>query len=125
MLYSREFLERVKGRLAPGGLYVQWAPTRRAVETFAAAFPHALLLKPGNIMLGSEQPILNAQRILLQRLADPAAVRHFARGNPTAGDLGALIAAQPEAWGPGDHRPSASLTDMFPRDEFFLSNRSR
>jgi hypothetical protein len=36
LLYSEEFLRQVRGRLAPGGLYVQWTPTRRAVETFGA-----------------------------------------------------------------------------------------
>ena len=125
MLYSREYLEQVRSRLAPGGLYVQWAPTRRVVETFAAAFPHAVLLKPGNIMIGSERAIPELREILLRRLVDPEVVSHFERGNSAVGDVTAMIAAQPEVWGPGSPRPTAPLTDMAPRDEFFLNNRVR
>ncbi len=121
MLYSREFLERVRARLAPGGLYVQWAPTRRAAETFAAVFPHVVLLKPAGILIGSERPLLEPREILLQRLTDPVIARHLARGNPAAGDLSAAIADPPETWSPGGQRLPAPLTDMFPRDEFFLN----
>jgi len=53
MLYSEEFLTQVRARLAPGGLYVQWAPTPRTVETFVAVFPHVVMLQPISIMLGS------------------------------------------------------------------------
>ena len=123
MLYSREYLERVRARLAPGGLYVQWGPTRRVVNTFAAAFPHVVLLKPAGILIGSDQPLLKSRETLLQRLADPAVARHLARGNPAVDDLSALIAGEPETWLPSTPRPPAPLTDMFPRDEFFLNNR--
>jgi hypothetical protein len=50
MLFSREFLEAARERLAPGGVYLQWLhtngiqgdeeePTAMALRTFAAVFP--------------------------------------------------------------------------------------
>jgi predicted membrane-bound spermidine synthase len=125
LLYSREFLEQVRGRLAPGGLYVQWVPTRRAIETFAAVFPHAVLLRPANIMVGSDAPIpAGAAERLLARLAEPAAAAHLARGgSATAAELAALLdPARTLSWRPGDPRGPATLTDMFPRDELFVNN---
>ncbi len=95
------------------------------VETFAAAFPHAVLLRPANILVGSDLPIPDAGRRLAERLADPAVVAHLARGNGGTGseDLVPLVAGEPPAvWGPEDARVPAPLTDMFPRDEFFVNN---
>ena len=51
MLFSREFLEAVRDRLTPGGVYLQWfhtnglqgneaEPTALALRTFAAVFPY-------------------------------------------------------------------------------------
>jgi hypothetical protein len=33
-----------------------------------------------------------------------------------------MFARAPLAWGPGSARAEASLTDVFPRDEFYLNN---
>ncbi|MBY0335536.1 MAG: fused MFS/spermidine synthase [Acetobacteraceae bacterium] len=121
LLYSREYLEEVRDRLAPGGLYVQWAPTWRVVDTFAAVFPHAVLLKPASIMIGSDRPIPLDQQALVAALRDGHAVAHAARGNPRATDLGAMIAGPMQVWTPATPRVEAPLTDMFPRDEFFLN----
>ena len=124
MLYSREFMEQVRRRLAPGGLYVQWAPTWRVVDTFTAVFPHAVMLRPWAIMLGSDQSIPDARARLLARLAEPAVAAHLARGNPAeAAAMAALVDWESRGWMPGDPRPEAPLTDMRPRDEFFINNR--
>jgi hypothetical protein len=48
MLYSREFLEAARGRLAPGGVYAQWfhayetdsAVVALVLRTYASVFPH-------------------------------------------------------------------------------------
>ncbi len=122
VLYSREYLEQVRRRLAPGGLYVQWAPTERAVETFASAFRHAILLLPANIMVGSDRPLQDVPATLTRRLVEPAVAAHIRRGNPAVGDLAAMIADPPRVWGPDDIRTADPLTDMFPRDEFFVNN---
>ena len=123
LLYSAEFLAQVRARLAPGGLYVQWAPTWRVVDTFAAAFPHAVLLTPVNVMIGSDRPIALDQEALLALLRSPAMVDFARRANPAAGDLGQLVAGPVTRWSPETPRVRPPLTDMMPRDEFFLNHR--
>ncbi|MDB5374915.1 MAG: spermidine synthase [Belnapia sp.] len=123
MLYSSEYLALVRRRLAPGGLYVQWAPTWRAVATFTAAFPHAVMLRPANIMIGSESPIDHAA--LPGRLAEASVVQHLRRGNPRLEAPQDLIANPPLMWRPDTPRLGEVLTDMRPRDEFFLNNGIR
>ncbi len=125
MLYSAEFLAQVRERLAPGGLYVQWAPSWRVVDTFAAVFPHAVLLRPASIMIGSDRPIELDLQALLARLRQPDVVQFFQRGNPAIGDVAGLIADQPQHWNPGTPRVEPPLTDMFPRDEFFLNHAAQ
>ncbi len=122
LLYSAEFLAAVRTRLAPGGLYVQWAPTWRVIETFAASFPHAVLLRPGSVMIGSDRPIPLDQAALMARLRGPEARAFVLHGNAAATDLGAMIAEPLQVWTPDTPRVQPPLTDMFPRDEFFLNN---
>ena len=125
LLYSQEFLEQVRRRLAPGGMYVQWAPTRRTVETFTAVFPHAVLLLPVSVLVGSDAPIRLDRAALARRFAQPRVVAHLRRGNPDAAvDHAQLFAAPPVVWGPATLRAEAPLTDVFPRDEFYLNNPS-
>ena len=112
----------MRRRLAPGGLYVQWAPTLRVVETFTAVFPHALLLLPGNVLVGSDSPIAFTPEALAARLAQPAARQHLAAGTPGFTDYGSMFSEGVLRWGPGTPRPGASLSDVFPRDEFYLNN---
>lgn len=121
LLYSAEFLEQVRARLKPGGLYVQWAPTARVVETFVAVFPHAVLLQPFPVLIGSNDPIAFDQARLLARLADPAVLAHARRGNPAIQDLAKEVAGPVHVWTPGAPRDPPPLTDMFPRDEFFAN----
>ena len=42
-LYSVEFYELVRSRLAPGGLFVQWAPTDRSLNGVRRVFRHVAL----------------------------------------------------------------------------------
>ena len=121
MMYSREFLEQVRARLAPGGLYVQWAPTPRSSETFAAVFPHGVVLRPVGIMIGSNQPIAFDRERLLARLAEPAAAAHLALGRAGCCDWAQLMREAPLVWTPADPRGAAPLSDLFPRDEFYLN----
>jgi predicted membrane-bound spermidine synthase len=122
LLYSAEFLEAVKQRLAPGGLYVQWAPSWRVIDTFAAAFPYVVLLRPVQVMIGSDRPINLDEAGLIALLRRPDVVAHARRGNPASGDLSPLVAGGIERWGPDTARGRDVLTDMFPRDEFFLNH---
>jgi spermidine synthase len=104
LLYSAEFLEQVKQRLAPGGLYVQWAPSWRVVDTFAAAFPYVVLLRPVQVMIGSDRPIPSTRRACIALLRRPDVVAHARRGNPASGDLSPLVAGGIERWGPDTPR---------------------
>ena len=122
MLYSAEFLAEIRRRLAPGGLYVQWAPTWRVVDTFVSAFPYAVLLKPASVMIGSDRPIAFDQAALMERLRRPDITAFVERGNPAVHDIAPMIAGEVQRWQPGTPRVAAPLTDMFPRDEFFLNH---
>jgi predicted membrane-bound spermidine synthase len=124
LLYSAEFLQTVRGRLNPGGLYVQWAPTARVVETFAAVFPHTLLLWPFQVLVGSDRPIAFDHAALLRRLDSPEVLAHARRGNPGIASLAALVREPPQSWTPDTPRAPPALTDMFPRDEFFANQPS-
>jgi len=66
-LFTREFFERARGRLAPGGVVCQWAHTydirdedlRSIVATFSEVFPATSLWLIGDadlLILGSEAP---------------------------------------------------------------------
>jgi hypothetical protein len=126
LLYSREYLELVRSRLAPGGLAVQWAPSWAVAETFVAVFPHVVMLRPADILIGSDSPIPQAQARLLARLSDPAVLARLAPGNPEAvATLAAEVAGEVLEWTPATPRGPAPLTDMLPRDEFFLNNTVR
>ncbi len=122
LLYSHEFLQQVRARLAPGGLYVQWAPTWRVVDTFAAAFPHAVLLTPVQVMIGSDSTIPLDHAALLARLRADDTLAFARRGNPASADLAKLVDGPVTVWTPETPRVPPPLTDMFPRDEFFLNH---
>jgi predicted membrane-bound spermidine synthase len=126
MLYSREYMELVRSRLAPGGIAVQWAPSWAVVETFLSVFPHVVLLRPAEVLIGSDHPIEEAQARLLARLADPVIAARLAPGNPDRmAEVAAEISGEAIIWTPATPRGPAALTDMFPRDEFFLNNGVR
>ncbi|HZF76645.1 MAG TPA: fused MFS/spermidine synthase [Acetobacteraceae bacterium] len=126
LLYSREYLELVRRKLAPGGLAVQWAPSWTVVETFLSVFPHVVLLKPRMILIGSDGPIEDAQERLVEGFADPAIMARLSQGNPArAAGIAAQVAGEAIAWGPDSPRRPAPLTDLFPRDEFFMNNPVR
>ena len=122
LLYSAEFIEQARRRLAPGGMYIQWVPTQRAVETFAAVFPHALLLMPAGVMIGSNDPIPFDPARLAAEFAKPAHLAHLRAGNKEFSDWASLFAGTPLQWLPGQKREEAPLTDVFPRDEFYINN---
>ena len=122
LLYSAEFLETVRRRLAPGGLYIQWVPTARATQTFNAVFPHALLLMPAGVMIGSNDPIPFNAEALAARFAAPESSAHLRQGNAGFDGWAGMFSEAPLRWMPGQRRDEAALTDVFPRDEFYLNN---
>lgn len=124
MLYSQEFLGLARTRLAPKGIYIQWTPTCRSAETFRWAFAHSVLIMPARIMLGSETPIDVNAEMIVSRLQERSVSDHLLRGNPDFTDYASLvqrtIAFQPMAVTQSN---DLVLTDLHPRDEFFLNHR--
>jgi len=104
---------------------VQWAPTPRTVETFVAVFPHVVMLQPISIMLGSAEPIAFDRGALLVRLAEPQVTARLTLGRPGCCDWAAMMREPPRRWTPDLPRGKAPLTDLFPRDEFYLNSAVR
>ncbi|MCA0305715.1 MAG: spermidine synthase, partial [Proteobacteria bacterium] len=121
LLNSREFFEQVRSRLAPGGLYVQWAPTDRTVATFRSVFPYVTMVHPA--LIGSDRPIPYDRDRLLGLLADPRIDDHLAAARVDRGELRQWFADKKiEVLNDGRTVPAATPnTDLFPRDEFYLN----
>jgi predicted membrane-bound spermidine synthase len=88
MLYSREFLEAARDRLAPGGVYAQWfhsyetdnATVAMVIRTYAAVFDHVALWYangPDLLLLGLRDP---RAALDLDRLEARVARPDFAAG---------------------------------------------
>lgn len=97
-LFTREFFETARGRLAPGGVMCQWAQTydisdadlRSIVGTFVSVFPRALLWLIGDgdiLLLGSEEPFEPRLAAMRTPQSWPAAV---------ATDLATIGATDPD-----------------------------
>jgi spermidine synthase len=121
LLNSQEFFRQVRGKLAPGGLYVQWAPTERTIETFRSVFPYVTMVHPA--LLGSDRPIPFSRQKILELLARPEIDIHLASARIDRAELlkwfedkkieplneGQVVAA------------GSPNTDFFPRDEYYLN----
>lgn len=123
LLYSTEFFALVRANLAPGGIAVQWAPTRRTIATFTSVFPHVVHLKPLDALLGSDGPIAITPESLRARLEEPAIRDRLAAATLTPGDIARFATETAATWGPQSPRPAGAVnTDLFPRDEYYLNN---
>ena len=121
LLYSEEFFRQVRAKLAPGGVYVQWAATERIVETLRAVFPYVVGVNFA--LLASDRPIPYDTTKVLDRLREPAIARRLAA---TGSDLESVrrmfIDGPPRILNNGAAVPARSPnTDFFPRDEFYLN----
>ncbi|MDP9442317.1 MAG: fused MFS/spermidine synthase [Actinomycetota bacterium] len=125
-LYSREFYELVRSRLAVDGVFAQWIATPRTLETMKEVFPHLQLWSVeayfgSRFAVASRSPMPYDRTQLRDRfdsvdltpfpppLADSLR-QYFARTEPEI-----LQGGQPAA---PDHRNE----DLVPRDEYFLNN---
>ena len=125
-LYSREFYELVESRLAEGGVFAQWLPTDRTLQTMQETFDHLLLFEVPTYF-GSRFAIASDAPLAY----DPAAVR----AQLAESDLSVLppglaealerfvIDARPATVRGGNPIPDDRRNeDLFPRDEYWLNN---
>jgi spermidine synthase len=126
-VYSVEFYELVAARLARGGVFAQWVPTKRVLTSVAQVFPYVVtVVGPGKatFLIASNDPLpadrsaalerfralphgalSSAQRASLEWFFEHASVTQVRRGEPAA--------PVPE---------SALNHDLHPRDEYFLND---
>lgn len=123
LLNSREFFEQVRTKLAPGGIYVQWAPTERSVATFRSVFPYVTMIHPA--MLGSDRPIPYSREKIAALLAQPGVAAHLTAARVDRAELGKWFEEKKiEVLNDGRTVPTGSPnTDFFPRDEYYLNRR--
>jgi spermidine synthase len=121
LLNSQEFFRQVKAKLAPGGIYVQWAPTERTIETFRSVFPYVTMVHPA--LLGSDRPIPYDREKILALLARPEIDIHLTSARIDRGELLKWFEDKKiEVLNDGKTVPATSPnTDFFPRDEYYLN----
>jgi spermidine synthase len=121
LLNSQEFFRQVQSKLAPGGIYVQWAPTERTIETFRSVFPYVTMVHPA--LLGSDRPIPYDREKILALLARPEIDIHLTSARIDRGELLKWFEDKKvEVLNDGKTVPArAPNTDFFPRDEYYLN----
>lgn len=76
-LYSREYFSRVRARLKPGGLVLQWVGLREAsayaliARTFQSVFPETTAWDGGTLLVGSLEPLTVSRAAVARQLARP------------------------------------------------------
>ena len=124
-LYSVEYFELVRDRLAPGGFAVTWAPTHRVLASLSSVFPFVLAFD--DIAIGSLRPIDFDPAAIEERLRDPFSRAHYSGGLiDIEAALAKYLAAKPVRITPASPRPhDRDLNhDLFPRDEFGAGTES-
>lgn len=121
MLYSQEFFQLARKSLKEGGLFVQWAPTQRTVDTFLSVFPHVVRLGNFGALIGSNQPIAFNPETLAAALKSPAVAAHIRAGGTDVAALIPMISGEPKVWTPTSARVTDVNRDLHPRDEFYFS----
>lgn len=121
MLYSQEFFQLARKSLKEGGIFVQWAPTQRTVDTFLSVFPHVVKLGNFRVLIGSNEPIAFDPQALAAALNSPAVAAHIRAGGTNVAALMPMIGGEPRVWTPASPRVADVNRDLHPRDEFYLS----
>lgn len=126
-LYSREYFSRVRARLKPRGLVLQWVGLREdsayklIARTFQSVFPETTAWVGGTLLVGTVEPLRVSRAAVERQLARPGTRDEVAVLGLTSYD--ALM-----AWysaGPDELRtfvgPGPLLTDDRPRVEYYRS----
>lgn len=126
-LYSREFFELGRSRLAPGGLMCTYVPTARTRRTVLDVFPYALDFHSpefASFMVGSNQPLtFDLDRVRARLYSD--AVQAYLRSSNEQGPTTRLMdrfleQVEVTSIDARDRRDDGGdiNTDLFPRDEY-------
>jgi spermidine synthase len=128
-LYSTDFYELLRDKLAPGGIVAQWAPTARVRNSITAVFPHVVGVSVASyggssFLLASEQPVTLDPAVLAARVAAlPAGTFSPAQEASLRAFVGAARGDCVADGPPATRRPRWSINrDLAPRDEYFLNN---
>jgi spermidine synthase len=126
-LYSREYFSRVRARLKPGGLVLQWVGLREETaykliaRTFQSVFPDTTVWVDGTLLVGTLEPQRVSRAAVERQLARPETRQALEAVGLTSYDT--LI-----SWytaGPDELRRFVGegplLTDDRPRVEFYRS----
>jgi spermidine synthase len=115
-LYSKEYFELLRSKLAPGGYAVSWIPTERTLRTFMNVFEHTLLFP--YVAIGSKEKIVFDKEEVLARAKDAYSRNYYKKagidhiGLIEDGSKNAQILGQ-------DLRKDLDInTDFYPKDEF-------
>jgi spermidine synthase len=129
-LYSVEFYELARDRLAPGGIVAGWASSTRTVNSVTEVFPHVSLLSVPSYLglvffLASDEPLVLDAAVLADRLGGASLDTHLTPEQ--AASLRGFFAAPTPICaraGPptGPVADNQLNHDLFPRDEYFLNN---
>lgn len=120
-LYSVEFYELVKSRLAPGGVLAQWAPTERTLRSVASVFPHVArvagpqITAANSFFLAAEHPLTVDVPVLRERLA---AVRRDGLPPAQQADLERFVEGAFLEHSPPTPVGADVNSDLFPKDEY-------
>lgn len=120
LLYSREFFETARRKLAPGGFMFQWVPTLRSQSTFIAVFPY--VVRVGPFMIGSDTPVVYDPDAVIARLREPAVTAHLQAAGLNVENIVAQVPRDIQYWTPDVPRPTDINTDLHPKDEYYLNN---
>ncbi len=126
MLYSQEFFQQVQSRLKPGGFVVQWDVGAGAQQTMQSVFPYVTKVgMAGNlwILIGSDDPVLFDQKLLLQRLTQSQVIDFLEQAgiDPVKVRQDVSNAYVQRFERKSGNKPEPFNTDLFPRGEYYLN----
>ncbi|MGI8983677.1 MAG: hypothetical protein ACR2HM_03955, partial [Acidimicrobiales bacterium] len=126
-LYSVEFYELLRSRLAPGGLVSQWQATPRVLNSATEVFPHVLRFTVpsydgSQFMVASREPITFDRAAVLERFTAMEPLMMFSPAQ-AASLLHFLSTVEPGEVSVARRIGEEGLNrDLAPRDEYFLNN---
>jgi spermidine synthase len=127
MLYSKEFFQEVRGKLKPGGFFVEWNVGAGTQATMLSVFPHVANIGIGEnlwILIGSENPLKFDRQQLLTKLAQPQVIDYLNKaGIDVATFRQDVREARVKMYSQAEATSQNINTDLFPRGEYYLNRK--